>query len=303
MYNERIVCAYLYPITKYGYPPDADRTVDYLREMKALGFKNVELEGIRESHLQKVYDLKDNIAENIISLDLNVSYFCTVLPGLSLPDKNTKQQQLDLFVKGCEIAKLFGAKGVLDNAPLPPYKFPADIPVVRHYNDEIMSSAYLPFDLNWDEYWDNLINTYRTICDIAKDYGLTYQVHPALGLLSSTTDSFLYFYDAVKRDNLRFNLDTANQFILNDNLTLALRRLKDHIDYIHISDNRGKKPEHLEIGKGIIRWDIFFETIDLINYKGLIGLDIGGSESSIDNLDIAYKNSADWLEKNWLGKK
>lgn len=302
MYNERIVCAYLYIISKYGYPPDAENTIRYLKEMKSLGFKSIEIEGIREYHLSKMYELKDSIAENIKNLELEVSYFCTVLPGLSLLDNKTKQEQMDLYVKGCEIAKLFGAKGVLDNAPLPPYKFPADIPVVRHYDDEVMTLAYLPHDLNWKEYWDNLVGTYQTLCDIAKDHGLTYQVHPALGLLSSTTDSFLYFYDAVKRDNLRFNLDTANQFILKDNLALALRRLKDHIDYIHISDNRGKRPEHLEIGKGEIRWDIFFETLELINYKGQIGLDIGGSESGVENLNEAYKNSADWLEKNWLKK-
>ena len=300
MYNERIVCAYLYTITKYGYPPDAEYTVKYLQEMKNLGFTSVELEGIRENHLLKVYELKEDISKNIKELDLEVSYFCTVLPALSSLDKKTEQQQLDLYVKGCEIAKLFGAKGVLDNAPLPPYKFPDDIPVVRHYDDDALASAYLPHDLDWNVYWDNLINTYRTLCDIAKDHGLNYQVHPALGLLSSTTDAFLYFYDAVNRDNLRFNLDTANQFIVKDNLALSLRRLKEHIDYIHISDNGGNKPEHLELGKGIIRWDIFFETLDCINYKGQIGLDIGGSESDVPDLDQAYKNSAALLEKHWL---
>lgn len=303
MYSEKIVCAFLYIISKYGYPPDAENTVKYLHEMKDLGFTSVELEGIREYHLSKIYELKESIAESIKQLDLKVSYFCTVLPALSLLDKNIKQKQLDLYIKGCEVAKLFGANGVLDNAPLPPYKFPDDIPIVRHYDEETIGAAYLPHDLNWNEYWDNLIDTYRTLCDIAKDYGLTYQVHPALGLLASTTDSFLYFHDAVKRDNLRFNMDTSNQFIVKDNLALALRRLKDHVDYIHVSDNRGIRPEHIELGKGAIRWDIFFETLDLINYKGEIGIDIGGSESNVSDLNQAYQNSAEWLEKNWLGEK
>ena len=105
------------------------------------------------------------------------------------------------------------------------------------------------------------------------------------------------------RHSSYFNFDTSNQFIVKDNLALALRRLKDHVDYIHVSDNGGKRLEHLEIGKGVIRWDIFFETLDLINYKGLIGLDIGGSESGVADLNKAYQNSADWLEKNWLSKQ
>ena len=39
-----------------------------------------------------------------------------------------------------------------------------------------------------------------------------------MGVLCATTDGFLNFYQAVGRENLRFNLDTANQFVLKDNL-------------------------------------------------------------------------------------
>jgi len=122
-------------------------------------------------------------------------------------------------------------------------------------------------------------------------------MHPAVGVLSSTTDAFLYFYDAVKRDNLRFNIDTANQFVMKDNLALSLRRLKDHIDYIHISDNRGLKVEHLNIGEGSIRWDVFFETLDFIGFKGHLGLDIGGDESYVQDLDKAYIDSAKFISQ------
>lgn len=300
MFNEKIVCTYLYVITKYGYPPKAENTIQYLHEMKNLGFKTIELEGIREEHLSKVYEMRNEIKTELDKLDLTVQYYCTVLPGISSLDEKEKEKQLTLFEKGCETAKLFGAKGVLDNAPLPPYKFPADIPVVRHYGEKELAAAFLPKDLSWKKYWDNLVETYRTACDIAKEYGLTYQVHPALGLLSSTTDSFLYFFDAVKRDNLRFNFDTANQFFLKDNLALGLRRLKDHIDYIHFSDNGGGKVEHLSVGDGIIRWDIFLETLDLIDFKGVIGLDIGGDESAVPDLDKAYIETAEYLTKNWI---
>ena len=46
MFDPSIVCCYLYSITRYGYPPPAERTGEYLREMKALGFHSVEVEGI-----------------------------------------------------------------------------------------------------------------------------------------------------------------------------------------------------------------------------------------------------------------
>ena len=121
-------------------------------------------------------------------------------------------------------------------------------------------------------------------------------MHPALGVLSSTTDAFLYFYGAVGRENLRFNLDTANQFMLQDNLAFSLSRLKGLVDCIHISDNPGDRVEHLEPGKGAINWEVFFETVDRIGYDGNFGMDVGGHESRVDDLDTAYQNAGQWLE-------
>jgi sugar phosphate isomerase/epimerase len=297
MINSRITCAYLYTISKYGYPPPAEDTLQYLEEFKALGFQSVELEGIRENHLNKVYEMKDDITQKINELELEVPYFCAVLPGLSSTDGKEREHNLQLFEKGCEVASAFGALGILDNAPLPPYQFPEDIPVVRHYHEDVILAAKFPDDLTWERYWDQLTSTYREACDIAANYNLTYQMHPALGVLASTTDAFLYFHDAVGRDNLRFNFDTANQYFLKDNLQLSLRRLKDYIDYIHISDNRGQQVEHLAIGEGVIHWDDFFETLDVIGFKGHFGIDIGGDESDVADLDSAYTHAAKFIQE------
>ena len=303
MVNEKIVCTYLYSITKYGYPPVADNTKMFIDEMKSLAFESVELEGIREEHLSKVYELKDEIALHIKKEKIKVPVFCAVLPGCCSLDEKERNKNFELFEKGCEIASLLGSETILDNAPLPPYVFPDDIPIVRHYDEDSIGSAYFPPDLEWTKFWDIIVNSYQTLCDISAKHNLTYHVHPALGLLSSTTDSFLYLFEKVKKDNLRFNLDTANQFLMKDNLALSLIRLKDHIDYIHVSDNNGLKVEHVDIGEGKINWNVFFETLDRINYNGRIGIDIGGAESTVKDLDVAYKNAAKILENKWLGEK
>ena len=295
MIDPRITACYLYPITKYGYPPAAENTLGYIDEFRELGFTSIELEGIREQHLMGVYLIKEQAAAHIKAHNMEVPYFCVVLPGLSSPDASEREANLALFEKGCEIASELGSLGVLDNAPLPPYVFPDDIPVVRHYHEEVILAAKFPDGLNWNSYWEQMTGTYREACDIAARYNLSYQMHPALGVLSSTTDAFLHFHDAVGRDNLRFNFDTANQYFLKDNLQLSLRRLAGYIDYIHLSDNGGKEVEHLAIGDGIIRWDDFFETIGLIGFKGHFGIDIGGAESKVPDLDSAYKQAAEFI--------
>lgn len=299
LFNSSIVCCYLHPISKYGYPPPPQGTEKYLQEMKELGFQNVELEGIRREHLLDMYEMRFQIKDKVEQLGLSVPYFCVVLPGLSSPHEMERAKNLGLFEMGCEIAEVLCAKGVLDNGPLPPYRFPYETPFIRHFDEDVLKSATFPSELHWQKYWQELIETYQAACDIAALWNLTYQIHPCSGVLAATTDAFLYFQDAVGRQNLRFNFDTANQYYLKDNLALSLHRLADYVDYIHISDNSGLKVEHLVPGDGAIDWDIFFETLDLIGFRGHIGIDIGGAESDIRDLDEAYINAAKWLEATW----
>lgn len=302
-FHPDILACYLYVITKYGYPPQARNSLSHLEEFMNLGFSSIELEGIRKDHLMEMYSLRKEIKSGADKYKLKIPVFCIVLPGLSSPDPKERETNLQLFEKGCEIARDLGSKAVLDNSPLPPWKFPEGIPVARHYDENILAAASIPRNLNWTVYWNDLVGTYRQACEIAGKRNLSFHLHPCLGALVDSTDSFLLFANDVKMDNLKFNLDTANQFFLKDNLYLSLIRLQDHIEYIHMSDNRGGKVEHLETGKGLINWGRFFETLDRIDYKGQFGIDVGGAESEIDDLDTAYKKSASWLELNWFKHK
>ncbi len=299
MINDAIACGYLYIISKYGYPPPAEHTLKHLAEFREMGFRSIELEGIHEAHLKAVYAQRAEIKSALIEHDLQVPYFCVVLPGLSSPDAAVRDANLGLFELGCELAADLDAKGVLDNGPLPPYQFPDGLPIVRHYEEDVLRAARLPSDLDWPRYWDALVDTYSTACDIAATRNLTYQIHPCMGVLTSTTDGFLQLYDAVKRDNLRFNFDVANLFVMKENLTLSLRRLAGLMDYIHLSDNNGRRVEHLMPGDGAIEWDPFFETLAVIGFQGHIGLDIGGAESGVADLPAAYAKAAQWLEGRW----
>ncbi len=138
-----------------------------------------------------------------------------------------------------------------------------------------------------------------TMAVSGSSYGMTLIWPLLLSCLFTFTDGFLYFADAVNRDNLRFNLDTSNQFFLQDNIFLSLIRLSERIDYIHISDNPGGRIAHWVPGSGVIDWELFFETLDKISYKGYIGLDIGGEESPIDQIGKAYSQTASWVNSHY----
>jgi len=299
-FHRDIVACYLYVITKYGYPPRVEDAQSHLEEFSRLGFRSMEMEGIREEHLKGIFTRRNELRDEADRLDLEVPVFCTVLPGLSSPDPLERERNLYRFSSGCETAVALGSSIVLDNAPLAPWQFPEGIPVTRHYDEEVLARATLLGDLDWEYYWQGLVETYREVCDIAASHRLTYQLHPCLGALVGSTDAFLNFAQAVKRDNMKFNLDTANQHYLKDNIYLSLIRLKDHVEYIHVSDNGGTKVEHLAIGGGTIVWDRFFETLDRIGYQGKFGIDIGGAESGVQDMDNAYRETAAWLTDKWF---
>ena len=296
--SPRIVCAYLYSITKYGYPPPAKDTEKHLAEMAHLGFQSVELEGIREEHLLAIYEQRHDIKKVLLNYQLKVPVFCTVLPGLSSMNAAIRRDQLNLFEIGCETAVHLGAKIILDNGPLPPYQFEDSIPVTRHYEHQILSRATMPNDFHWSSFWDQLVETFRRVCDLAEQYGLRYLVHPAIGVLGATPEAFLHLAQAIDRSNFGFCFDTSNLLTLKSNLILALHQLQPFVEYVHISDNRGRKNEHLEPGLGIIDWPTFFTELTRIDFSGFVGIDIGGAESEIENLDQAYLNAAHIIEKN-----
>ena len=302
-FHSDIVACYLYVITRHGYPPPAEDTPEHLNEYRELGFRSVELEGIREAHLEEMHALRGQIREKAEALGLQIPVFCAVLPGLSSPDEKEREASLQLFEMGCETAESLGAGMILDNAPLPPWQFPQGIPVTRHYDEKVLAAATIPADLDWSAYMEGLVETFRTVCDMAARRRLTYQLHPCYGALVNSTDAFLLFAGAVKRDNLRFNLDTANQFFMKDNLYLSLIRLDGLVDYIHLSDNGGHRVEHLAAGNGKIGWDRFFETLDRTGYSGRFGIDVGGAESGVGDLDGAYRSTAAWLTEKWYGRR
>jgi sugar phosphate isomerase/epimerase len=263
--------------------------------MHGLGFRAVELEGIRDDHLLAMVARKDEIRSAMAELGLTMPFFCVVLPGLSSADRSERERNLTLFERGCDLARFLGARGVLDNGPLPPFGFPEDIPLVRHYDEEVVRGAHLPAGLVWERHWEDLAATYRRACDLAGDRGLTYLMHPCVGVLTATTDGFLLFRDAVDHPGLRFTLDTSNQFVLREHLPLALKRLAGAVDYIHFSDNRGVCVEHLPPGEGSIPWNSFFGALEETGYTGPIGIDVGGAESGLVNLEEAYRRSATWV--------
>jgi sugar phosphate isomerase/epimerase len=296
-YTEKITCAYLHTISKYGYPPDIRKTSAHIKEMAELGFSSIELEGIGKENIEYLFKNRSDIAEMLAAHQCSLPVLCIVLPDLSSVDQTKHSEALELFEVGCETAQYLGAPAVLDNGPLINFGRQDNTPIKRHYSQEHLMKSGLDEEFEWSAFWNNLITTYNQACSIAAKYNLAYHMHPCEGSLITNTDSFINFAAAVNCPNLLFNLDTANQYYFKDNLVLSLLRLADRINYIHFSDNKGYRVEHLVPGDGYINWELFFSTLQKINFKGHFAIDVGGDETGIVNIEEAYKRSATWLQE------
>lgn len=124
----KISCCWLYAITKYGYPPSIADTFKVLEEMKALGFENVELEGVRRENLLAVYEKRHELKKFCDDRGLRVINFCPVLPGSVSLEKKAREESWELFKRAIEIARLFDCATIQGDSFTPPLRFRGDSP-------------------------------------------------------------------------------------------------------------------------------------------------------------------------------
>src|SRR5947199_10797278 len=101
----RISCCWLYAITKYGYPPSLADTFKVLKEMTALGFDSVELEGVRRENLMEVYAQRHELKKLCDGEGLRVINFCPVLPGMLSLDSKERAESWELLQCAIVIAR------------------------------------------------------------------------------------------------------------------------------------------------------------------------------------------------------
>lgn len=296
MYSNRIACSYRFVTTQFGFPPPASKAPEHLDKMAAMGFSNVELMGVGPAHLNALTENRDTFKAKVKEAKMRIPFISVLLPGLSDPVRKNRESSVDAFSKACVLAEQLNALSIVDYGPLPPVEYPGNISEIEKYDSTILASAPISPRLNWYDYWEGLVDTYRQVCDLAAQHNLNICLRPTFGGLVSNTDAFLYFHEEVGRSNLRFAIDTANQFAVRDNPILSAIRLRDLLDIVYLSDSNGNEDEHLEPGEGSIRWDLFFDTLKHARFRGYVALDIGGTKSNISDLPGAYKIAASMVE-------
>ena len=289
----KISCAWLYVITKYGYPPSIEDTIRAFEEIAKMGFTAAEVEAVGEKNLDEVIGNKDKIKKTVGDLGVRIVNLVPVFPDIVSFDKERRKRAKLNFEKAADVASYLGCDTIQLDSYFPPVQVNGDIPYENQIEFATRVNAAIPIGFQWEDFWHVLVDTVGWCADIAQREGLRLCVEPRVGESVSNTDAMLLLLRDVGSSNLGVVFDTAHLFAQKEILALSIAKLKDKIFYVHASDNDGKENLHLGLGKGAIDWNNIILTLQQVGYKGYIGIDIG----NVPDIDHEMIESKEYLER------
>jgi sugar phosphate isomerase/epimerase len=289
----KISCCWLYAISKYGYPPSIPDTHRAVEEMAALGFSNVELEGVKEENLKAVHHERKALKKRCDDLGLKVVNFCPVLPELVHPEKGRRVHSLDLFKLAVEVATFFSCETIQTDSYTPPLEFVGDAPYKEAIEFGKKFQVRVDPAFRWDDVWGWLVDSIGACADEADRAGLKFCLEPRVGEIVSNTDGLLRLMDAVDNENFGAVLDTGHQHAQKELLPLSVEKLGSRVHYLHVSDNDGQTNQHLALGRGTVDWDGIFLALKKHGFSGYVAVDVG----HVPDLDAQVRESKAFLEK------
>ena len=291
----RISITYLYTIFKYGYPHSVDDAIRSLPEIRDLGFRFLEMEGLGRENLQTIHARRHEVAGKLADCGLHVHNFCVVDPEMVDVDPAVRGRALENFHLGAEIAELLGCETLHLASYAPPVEYAEQAPYQLNsrggYKFENVTALRLPPGFEWNRVWEALVESCRFCADVAAEHGRTVIMEPRVGEVICSVDSLLRLIEHVDRPNFKANFDTAHFSAQRENVVLALAKLNGHFANVHIADNHPGNSEHVPIGDGAIDWRQFLRTLREMGYNGYLGLDLGLT----DHLIEGYRRSVDRL--------
>lgn len=289
----KISCCWLYAISKYGYPPKIEDTYKAIREMAGLGFRFIELEGVRETNLKEVDAHKESLKSLCDELKVKVVNFCPILPDIVSLDDDKRKKAHELFDLATSIANYFGCETIQTDSYSPPLEFVGDAPYKEMLDYGKQFNVKVDPDFSWPALWNVMVDTFKKCSDKARRAGLKFCLEPRVGELISNTDALLRLMDAVDDENFGAVLDTGHQHAQKEILPLSVEKLGKRIFYLHVSDNDGRDNKHLRLGDGTIDWNGVFTALKKHRFEGYVAVDIG----RVPDLDEDYKASKAFLEE------
>ena len=287
----KVSCAWLYAITKYGYPPSFEKTLKAIKEMANLGFKFMEIEIVREKQLSEFKERYNEIKNLCKSLGVEIINLCAIFPDIISMDKQVKSKAIECFEECCKITRELECDMIQLDSFTPPLKFVGEVPYKEAISFGRQFKVEIDPEFDWKDFWNNLVGTFKTCSNIAEKYGLKLCLEPRVGENISNSDAMLRLLEAVDAENFGAVLDVGHMHAQKEIIPLSVEKLGSKIFYVHVADNDGRDNYHLPPGKGTVDWEAVLKALGKHGFKGYLAIDIGGAGYSgdIDSDVVASK--------------
>ena len=275
MKEREIGVAWLYVLSKYGFPPDVEGTLRGLDDIARMGFSVCELESVGAENFQELRANRERIQRKLDEHDLKVANYIAVIPDLVSDDAARRMAARELFAEAAAFAATFGCGVIQSDSFLPPVEI-IDNPL---YEDDVhferSTRIRVPRGFDWPGYWGVLVDTFQACADIASDQGLRLAIEPRVGETLSNSDALLRLIDHTGSADLGVVFDAAHLHAQRELLPLSIHKLAGRIFHVHIADNDGTTNRHAAPGSGTIDWAEVLQALDDVGYAGPLMLDIG----------------------------
>lgn len=292
----KVSCAWLYAITKYGYPPSFEKSLKAIEEMASLGFRFIEVEIVGEKQLLEYRERYGEIKKICRDLGVEIINLCAIFPDIVSLNSSFRSRALENFKESCEICRRLDCEMIQLDSFTPPLKFIGDLPYKEAISFGRQFKVKVDPEFNWKVFWSNLVETFKVCSGISEEKGLKLCLEPRVGENISNTDAMLRLLDAVGSENFGAVLDVGHLHAQKEILPLSVEKLGSKIFYVHASDNDGRDNYHLPPGRGTVDWDALVIALNKHGYRGYIAIDIGGAGYTGD-VDSDMIESKNFLEK------
>lgn len=253
-----------------------------------LGFQGFELIAAGRQIMDEYYTTTrcDQLARQAAAHKLQISQFVIyahAIEGLASLNADERERSLIDFEHGVRIAKALGAPivntvshwlpGLEAATPYPPALIYITIPGLQRF-DPKLTFTYPDFD--WDQVWDNYVESMRICAGIAADHGLQFALEGHPHVIVSHTDSFLRLFDRVPHPALGMNYDTGMQSDQREYIPFSIKKLKHRIFHTHIRDSDSLLTHQLPCGQGVLNWPEILRTLQSVGYDGFLSLEFSG---------------------------
>ena len=134
--------------------------------------------------------------------------------------------------------------------------------------------------------WPWNLDGMRQVCEHASTTGVTVALHtapPAVSRVLTFLDDSLQLMSEIDSPACKIMIDTASQFITETAMCDAIRKVAEHLVYLHLCDTTPDGlPAHDPIGTGIMHWPLFVQTLKEVGYEGYLTVQLDANARAID---------------------